>query len=84
MPNFDKPFYVKIDASNAGVGAVLMQDNHPLAYISKSLGPRMRELSTYEKEYVAILLVVEQWRSYLQLGEFFIVTDHKSFSYLNE
>jgi hypothetical protein len=75
---------VQIDASNAGVGAVLMQDNHPLSYISKSLGPRMRGLSTYKKEYVAILLVVEQWRSYLQLGEFFIVTNQKSFSYLNE
>jgi hypothetical protein len=65
MPNFAKPFYVEIDASDVGVGAVFMQDNHPCPYISKSLGPRMRGLSTHEKEYVAILLVVEQWRSYL-------------------
>jgi hypothetical protein len=44
----------------------------------------MRGLSTYEKEYVALLLAVEQWRPYLQLGEFHIYTDQKSLSYLNE
>jgi hypothetical protein len=48
-----------------GVGAVLMQDGHPLAYVSRGLGPRTRGLSTYEKEYMAILLAVEQWHPYL-------------------
>jgi hypothetical protein len=84
LPNFDKPFDVETDASDMGVGAVLMQDKHPLAFISKALGPKLRGLSTYEKEYVALLLVVEQWRPYLQLGEFHIYTDQKSLSYLNE
>jgi hypothetical protein len=60
MPNFAKPFYVETDASDAGVGAVLMQDNHPLAYNNKSLGPRLRGLSTYEKAYVAILMAIQQ------------------------
>jgi hypothetical protein len=44
----------------------------------------MRGLSINEKEYVAILLAIEQWRSYLQCGEFIIATDQKSLSYLNE
>jgi hypothetical protein len=44
---------------------MLMQDQHPIAYIVKTLGPKLQDLSTYEKEYVAVLLVVEQWRSYL-------------------
>jgi hypothetical protein len=43
-----------------------MQGNHPISYVSKSLGPKLRGLSTYEKEYVDILLAVEHWRSYLQ------------------
>jgi hypothetical protein len=51
---------VETDACNVGVGVVLMQDHHPIAYVSKSLGPKLRGLSTYEKEYVAILLAVEQ------------------------
>jgi len=84
LPDFNKPFYIETDASGHGVGAVLMQDSHPLAYISKALGPKPRGLSIYEKEYLAILLAVQQWRSYLQQGKFFIYTDHKSLSQLNE
>jgi hypothetical protein len=74
---------VEIDASEFGVGVVLMQNHHPIVH-RKSLSPKLRGLSTYEKEYVAILLAVEHWRSYLQLVEFSIVTDQKSLSYLNE
>jgi hypothetical protein len=48
----------------------------PLAYVSKALGPRNHTLSMYEKEFLAILLAVQQWRAYLQLGEFLICTDH--------
>jgi len=65
IPDFTKPFAIETDASNNGVGAVLLQQGHPLAFISKPLGPRTQGLSTYEKEYMAILLAVEQWRSYL-------------------
>lgn len=39
LPNFDKPFQLQTDASDAGVGAVLLQDGHPLAFVSKALGP---------------------------------------------
>jgi hypothetical protein len=41
-------------------------------------------LSIYEKEYLAILLAVQQWRQYLQLGEFTIKTDHKSLTHLSD
>jgi len=49
MPNFSKPFVIETDASGTGVGAVLMQQGHPLAFLSKSLSPRLQGLSTYEK-----------------------------------
>ena len=65
MPNFSKPFVIETDASGIGVSVVLMQQGHPLAFLSKSLSPRLQVLSTYEKEYLAILMAVEQWRSYL-------------------
>jgi len=51
---------LETDACATGVGAVLLQNGHPLAYISKSLGPRNQGLSTYKKEYLAILVVVDQ------------------------
>lgn len=38
----------------------------------------------YEKEYLAIMLAVEHWRQYLQLGEFLIQTDHRSLTSLTE
>jgi hypothetical protein len=61
-----------------------MQGGHPLAFLSKALGPRSQGLSTYEKEYMAILLTLDQWRAYLQYGEFHILTDQKSLSQLAE
>ena len=84
LPDFSLPFAIETDASGTGIGAVLMQKRHPLAYLSKSLGPRSQGLSTYEKEYMAILAAVDQWKYYLQFGEFHIFTDQKSLIQLSE
>jgi hypothetical protein len=84
LPDFSMLFCIETNASDVGVGAILMQDSHSIAYASKSLGPKLRGLSIYEKEYVAILLAVEQWIYYLQLSEFLIATDQMSLSHLNE
>lgn len=72
LPDFTLPFCIYTDACQTGVGAVLMQQGHPLAFLSKALGPKNQGLSTYEKEYMAIIMAVAQWRSYLQLAEFHI------------
>jgi hypothetical protein len=80
LPDFAKTFILETDASDLGVGAVLMQDGHPIGYLSKALRPKSRGLSTYEKEYMAILIAVPQWHPYLQQGEFLIYTGHKSLS----
>lgn len=84
LPDFSLPFIVETDACETGIGVVLLQKEHPLAFVSKALGPRNRGLSTYEKEYMAILLSVEQWRSYLQHNEFIIRTDHASLAHLTD
>lgn len=84
ITDFTKQFIIETDASNSGVDVVLMQQGHPLAFIGKPLGPHTQGLSTYEKEYMAILLAVEKWRTYLQLAEFLIYTDQKSLVHLNE
>lgn len=74
----------QIDASDIGIGAVLMQDQHPVAYLSKALGPKNQGLSVYEKECMDILLAVDRWRSYLQHQPFIIRTDHRSLQHLTE
>ena len=78
LPDFEKPFTIETDACDTGIGAVLTQEGHPLAYFSKALGVRNQKLSTYEKEFLAVMMAVDRWRPYLQRGPFTIVTDHKS------
>jgi hypothetical protein len=84
LPDFNKTFVVDTDACDTGVGAVLQQDGHPIAYMSKPLCNKNKGLSTYEKECLAILMAVEQWRAYLQHQEFIIRTDQKSLVHLEE
>lgn len=84
LPRFDRPFELETDASDFGIGVVLMQDGHPLAFFSKHLQPKQRGLSTYEKEFMAILAAVDQWGPYLQHGEFVTRTDQKSLTHLND
>ena len=82
LPNFDQPFEVETDASGSGIGAVLQQNGHPIAYLSKSLAPKHQTLSTYEKEFLAVMLALEKWRGYLLDRHFVIKTDHYSLKYL--
>jgi hypothetical protein len=84
LPDFSVPFHVGTDASGSGVGPVLQQNGHPLAFISKSLNPRNQGLSTYEKKYMAILMSVDAWLHYLMQSEFVIHMDQKSLIHLNE
>jgi hypothetical protein len=75
---------VETDASDIGLGAVLMQDNRPIAYLSKPLSASNKLLSIYEKEFFALIIAVEKWRPYLQRQEFLIKTNNRSLAYLNE
>lgn len=60
LPDFSKSFVLETDASYRGIGAVLMHDKHPLAYLSKALGPKPMGLSIYEKEFPSIILTVKK------------------------
>ncbi|GKG25468.1 putative mitochondrial protein [Tanacetum coccineum] len=82
LPNFNKEFVMETDACDVGIGAVLVQDGHPIAYTSKALSPKHQALSTYEKEFLAVLLALEKWRGYLLDKHFKIKTDHFSLKYL--
>lgn len=64
------------------MGAVLLQEGHPIAFLSKTLSPKHQLLSTYEKEFLAIVQALEKWRGYLLDRHFKIKTDHFSLKYL--
>nr|KYP45064.1 TMV resistance protein N [Cajanus cajan] len=82
LPNFSKEFVLEVDASGQGVGAVLMQDRHPIAYISRCFNQQQQALSTYEKELLGVVFAVQKWRHYLLPKKFTIRTDHQSLKYI--
>lgn len=65
MPDFTKHFTVKTYACHNGIGAVLMQEGQPIAYLSKELSSKHLGLFTYEKELLAVLMITQKWRTYL-------------------
>lgn len=54
LPNFAKPFVLKMDASRVGIGAILSQDHHLIAYSSQKLTHRTQFASTFQPEMFAI------------------------------
>src|SRR5665811_207951 len=87
-PIFGKPFVLRTDASNTGVGAVLSQVNDSgeekvVSFASKMLDKAQRNYTTSEKECYAIVYALEKFREYLDGHEFVLQTDNKALIYLD-
>ena len=87
-PDFSRVFILQTDASDRGIGAVLIQtdeneDDHPIAYFSKKLLPWKQRYSTVEKECLAIKLANHAFRVYLLGHKFIIQTDHRALERLD-
>lgn len=86
-PDFSKKFYLHCDASDFGIGAVLVQldgegNEKPIAFMSKKLNTSQRNYSVTERECLAALEAIKKFRCYLELQEFEVVTDHSSLMWL--
>jgi hypothetical protein len=78
LPQFSIPFTIETDASGTGVGAVLSQLGHPIAFFSKKMVPRMQKRSAYTRELFAITEAIAKFRHYLLGHKFVIRTYQKS------
>jgi len=82
LPNFTVTIVVECDASGTGLGAVLMQEGHPIAFLSKALKGQALHLSTYENELLSLVTTIQHWRLYLLGRTFTVRTDQQALHYL--
>ena len=85
----DSSFVVATDASDVGLGAVLLQEDssgnlRPCAYFARKLNPAERNYSAYDKEALVVVeSVTRHWRMYLEgCKSFSVVTDHSTLTHL--
>ncbi|KAF8750371.1 hypothetical protein RHS01_09468 [Rhizoctonia solani] len=82
------PYYLETDASGVAMGAILSQrgpDNrlHPIAYMSKSFSGAEANYDTHDKELLAIIKALEEWRIFLEATDkpIQVFTDHQNLEY---
>jgi hypothetical protein len=91
-PDLKKTFYLQTDTSTSGAGAVLSQElddskkRRPIAYFSCIYSPAEANYNIYEKEFLAVIKAIQNWRAHLIWMEklFIIKTDHKNLTYWKE
>jgi RNase H-like domain found in reverse transcriptase/Integrase zinc binding domain len=71
MPDHSKPFQIQVDSLLFATGGILTQmdtngDRHPCAYLSKSLTKEQRNYDTRDRELLAIVRALKEWRHYIQ------------------
>jgi len=88
-PDSTKPFRIEADSSDFATGAVLSQISaeddkwHPVAFLSKSLNSVERNYEIHDKEMLAIVRALQEWRHFVEGAEHQceIWTDHKNLEY---
>ena len=80
-PDWTKPFDVHTDASDKQLGAVISQENRPIAFFSRRLSKAQRNYTTTEKELLSIVECLKQFRNILFGYEIHVYSDHKNLVY---
>ncbi|CAA7058262.1 unnamed protein product [Microthlaspi erraticum] len=83
LPDFSQTFELHCDSSKLGIGAVLSQQERPIAYYSEKLAGVRGRYSTYDVEFYAIVQAIKHWRHYLVHRDFVLFTDHDALRHLD-
>ncbi|GJW80962.1 putative reverse transcriptase domain-containing protein [Tanacetum coccineum] len=82
LPDGVEDFVVYCDASNQGLGCVLMQRNKVIAYASRQLKIHEKNYTTHDLELGAVVFALKTWRHYLYGTKNVIYTDYKSLQHI--
>ncbi|GJQ99316.1 putative reverse transcriptase domain-containing protein [Tanacetum coccineum] len=82
LPNGPEDFMVYCDASELGLGCVLMQRGKVIAYASRQLKIHEKNYTTHDLELGAVVFALKIWRHYLYGTKSVIYTDHKSLQHI--
>jgi hypothetical protein len=82
MANMEKPFSIYYDASSQGLGCVLMQDGHVVAYASRILRKHEEKCLTQDLELAAMVHALKIWRHYIIAKRCEVYLVHKSLKYI--
>ncbi|GKD81252.1 putative reverse transcriptase domain-containing protein [Tanacetum coccineum] len=82
LPEGSKDFVVYCDASHKGLGAVLMQGENVIAYVSRQLKIHKKNYTTYDLELGSVVFALKIWRHYLYGTKCTVFTDHKSLQHI--
>lgn len=82
LPVSSIQFIIETDACDLGIGAILMQDGHLIAFIRKGLSGKHLTLLVYDKELLALVMAITKWSQYLLGRPFIIRTDQRALKYL--
>jgi hypothetical protein len=82
MLDMENPFLIYCDASGQGLGCVLMQDDHVVAYASRQLRKHEEKYPTHDLELAAVGDVLKIWRHYIIAKRCEVYSNHKSLKYI--
>jgi ribonuclease HI len=82
MPDLQKGFDIYCDACGQGLGCVLMQEGHVIAYASHQLRKHELNYPTHDLELAAVVHALKIWRHYIMGTKCQVYTDHKSLKYI--
>jgi hypothetical protein len=77
-PDFTKPFEVYTDASTKKLGAVITQENRPIAFFSRKLSGTQSKYSVTKLELLAIVETLKEFNGMLWGKRINVYTDHKN------
>ncbi|GFW17984.1 transposon Tf2-6 polyprotein [Trichonephila clavipes] len=82
LPNFSEQFNLFTDASGVGIGAVLQQNQKPIAFASQTLNKAERNYTVTERECLAVIWALNKFKTYFGPLPVKVITDHAALTKL--